>query len=476
MQIVPTTALACAAVLAILMLGPRRGLWAFFAVAPFGAAAAINLPAVGGASLVLGDAAALALLASVLARPGATSRIAGTVRPFQPGFALLALLAFAVFATFLFPRLFAGQTEVFGIARLDGRLGIVARPLGPSSGNVTQLFRLALGAAVFLALATAFRREPDPRAVTTALAAGATVHLGLGALDLATHTAGLPDALDPIRSANYAMAADQMMAGIKRMVGGFPEASAFGYHTMGLFGFWVQYWFDGGRLRRSSWLALGLLMVLILSTSTSAYVASGLFALAFLAANASRVFRRAVGLRVAGILGALAVLVPLLATALVLAYQLSPEAAAYFDRVLFDKLGSDSGVERMSWNAQAFRNFLDTWAIGAGLGSVRASNWLLANLASLGLVGTLAFVAFVVSVLRCAPPETRGETAIVARALKAGCIALLLRALVVKSTPNLELSFFAMAGLLVGLSRGARLRASLPSAGTAAGRALPGGA
>jgi hypothetical protein len=48
-------------------------------------------------------------------------------------------------------------------------------------------------------------------------------------------------------------------------------------------------------------------------------------------------------------------------------------------------------------------------------------------------------------------PEQR-EEAVVVRALKMGCLALFARALVTKSTPNLELSFFAMAGIVAGLS------------------------
>ena len=458
MEIVPTTAIALAAVLAIARLGPQRGLWAFLAVTPLGAAAAFNLPALGGASVLVADMAALALLAVVILRPGGIGRLLATVQPPRPGFLLTVLIAFAVFATLFFPRLFAHQTEVFGIARIAGEGRIVIRPLQPTTGNVTQLLRLGLGAAVFLALATAFRRAPEPRAAVTALAVAAWVHVGLGFLDLATFTVGVPELLEPIRTANYAMAVNHVMVGLKRMVGGFPEASAFGYYTMGLMGFWAQYWFDRGRLRAAPWILAALVLVLILSTSTSAYVGAALFLLLFLALNWQRFARREVGPRVAAILGGLVVALPVTATSLVMAYQLSPEVAAYLDRILLDKLGSDSGVERMSWNVQAFRNFLDTWTVGAGLGSVRASNWLLANLASLGVVGTLLYAAFLVSVLRAAPPRREGEAAIVVRALRAGCVALIARALVTKPTPDLDLLFFTLAGLAVGLSRGAELR------------------
>lgn len=457
MQIVPTTVIALLAILAIIRLGPCRGLWVFFALTPLGAAAAFNLPAFGGASIVLADAAALTLFGALLLQKGAIGRLLATMRPPSPGFYLIALFSFAVFATLVFPRLFAGTIEVFGIARVEGVVGIVSRPLQPTTGNLTQLFRFSLGVMACLALATVFRRTPDPSMVVKAMAINAGVHVTLGILEVTTFNLGIAHVFDIIRTANYAMATNQVMAGLKRMIGGFPEASAFGYHTMGILGFWLQYWFDRGQFRYASWILLATLAVLILSTSTGAYVAAFLLFCIFVIVNSGRVLSRKVNFRVAAIMGGLVVLIPILLISLVLAYQLMPPVSEYFDRMLFDKLSSDSGMERMSWNIQAFRNFMDTWMIGAGLGSVRASNWLLASLASLGLIGTLLFLAFITSVFRCSVPDQRSETAIVLRALKMGCVGLLARAMITKATPNLELSFFAMAGLIAGLSASAYL-------------------
>ena len=52
--------------LGLMFKGPYRGLWIFFAVTPLGAAAAFNLPALGGASILISDLAALTLLGLVL--------------------------------------------------------------------------------------------------------------------------------------------------------------------------------------------------------------------------------------------------------------------------------------------------------------------------------------------------------------------------------------------------------------------------
>lgn len=457
MQFVSTSTIALLTALMILRFGPVRGLWLFFATLPVVSAAALNLPALGGASITVADAAAAALCLAMLAKKGSLGALLATIRPPSPGFLLLVLFVFVTFSALYFPRFFEGQTEVFSLARVEGRIGIVSRPLKPSSGNTTQYLRIVIGVAVFLVLATTFRRQPDPSAVVKAMTAAVIVHVTFGFVDVITFNLGIAHVLDFFRTSNYAMATNQIMFGVKRMVGGFPEASAFGYMTLGLFGFWLQYWSHGGRAWYSGWVVFAVFAVLLLSTSSSAYVATFAFLILFTLFNSRQIISRQMDVRLAYILIGAVVAAPLTITGIVLAYETLPGFTAFLDRVIFDKLQSDSGLERMSWNIQAFRNFLDTWMIGAGLGSVRASNWLLATLASLGLLGTLFFAVFLAAVFRTRCPDPQSETGKVVDALKMGCLALLLRAMVVKATPNLELLFFAMAGLIVGLSAGAYL-------------------
>lgn len=458
MEPVSTTIIAILAAALILRLGTVKGLWVFFAVLPLGASAAVNLPALGGASIVLADAAAAALCLSFVMERRSISASISTLRPPSSGFFLILLFAYATFATIYFPRLFAGSIEVFGLARIDGEVGIVSRPLRPSSGNITQFLRFSIGVIVFLVIATAIRRNPDTRAVLKAMTAVTVIHIAFGFLDVTSFRLGFAQLLDFFRTANYAMATNQFLGGLKRMVGGFPEASAFGYLTIGLFGFWLQYWTARGRARIAAWLVLAILVTLILSASTSAYAAGFIFLLCFGASNAGQFLRQEVDVRLFSIAIYMAVSTVIVGTALVVAYQTIPDIQSFFDRLIFNKLQSHSGQERMSWNGQAFRNYLDTGTLGAGLGSVRASNWFLACLASLGTFGTLLFLLFVGSVFRNRYTGDDTETAIVFGALKMACLALLIRALIVKATPNLELSFFAMSGVLVGLAASAQVR------------------
>lgn len=453
MQIVPSTFLALLAVLLLATRGTSRARAVFMALTPLGAAAAFNLPALGGASILVVDIAALTLFALVVLTPGGLARLAGTMRPGQPGFYLLLLGLFSVVAALMFPRLFEGQTEVFGVGRSDNNRGIVLVTLRPTNGNFTQLFRMLLSVCTFLALATITVRRPDPGPVLGAMALATGVHVALGWADVLSAAVGLAALLEPIRTANYAILADHRMAGIKRMIGGFPEASSFGYYTLGLFGFWLQYWVLR-RSRLAAWCLLFSALALLRSTSSSAYVAAAVFGVTFLGLAVARGRLTAIPRRSAGLLTGSLVAAWLVGLAVFGAYQLVEPVTAFLDRALFEKLETDSGVERMSWNAQAFQNFVDTMLMGAGLGSMRASNWLLACLGSIGLIGTGIFLMFLVSLARAPARTGLGERDALIRSFKAGMLALFLSAMLTTPTPDLGLFFFAMAGFMAGLSRG----------------------
>lgn len=462
MQIVPSSFIALAAIAVLLMQGPRRGFWAFLALTPLGAAAAFNLPAVGGASIIVMQLAVLALLALIVSSDGGIDRFAGSLRPGQPGFWMGLLLIYGTLSALVGPRLFEGMTDVFSIARSETVRGIIEVPLRATKGNLTQLFTLTLGGLTFLACATLFRSVPDRATVLSALAVATGVNIALGWIDVASHAVGMPWLLDPIHTANYAILDTHRMIGLKRMIGGFAEASSFGAYSLGLFAFWLQLWLGGRVSVRARWLLVLSLIAVLRSTSSGAYVGLTIYLLltaGWLVAGHLRASmpRRLLGLALAAVAG-----LWLAAVLIFAAYHFSDPFNAFLDRALFDKLETSSGVERMSWNAQALRNFADTWGIGAGLGSVRASNWLLATLGSLGLPGTAIYVALLVSIFRTGRGVRDPQTLALIRALKAACLALFLTDLLTASTPNLGLFFFALAGTATGLARGAVLGNDVP--------------
>jgi len=455
LQFVPSTPIAFVAIVLLLVLGARRGAWVFFALLPFGAAAAFNLPALGGASIIVADLAAVAMFVILILTPGAGSSLIGSVRPWQPGFFLTLVIVVSAFSAIFAPRFFAGLTEVFSIARDESRDTIVRNPLGPSAGNITQLFRLMLGYLVFIGLATAFRRAAEAGSLVVAMIVATSVHFAMGWIDVLTYAAGLDNLLEFIRTANYTIRVTDTMAGLKRMIGGFPEASSFGFFSLGLFGFWLQYWLSMHRSRAAPWMLAMASIAVLRSTSSSAYLSLVVFLIGFAIFNFFRFLRpeaerRSVAVTVAG-----ALLLWFAAVGATASYQMVEPVTAFFDDILFDKMESDSGVERMSWNTQALTNFRDTWGLGAGLGSVRASNWLIACLGSIGALGTALFVAFLTAFL-LSPPGPAGDARHGSiRGAKAGVFAMLSSAVLTHSTPDLGLFIFALAGAATGLSRAA---------------------
>ena len=461
MQIVASSVLALVVILALLVRGPFRGLALFFAVTPLAAAAAINLPAVGGASILVSDLVALTMFGLVAVHRHGLALMAGTMRVGQPGFWMLLLLAYSTIATLMFPSVFAGQTYVFSLSRDANDAGIISIPLRPTSGNLTQLFRLGLGVAIFYATATVFRVRPDGKTVLMGLVVATSVNAALGWLDVLTFAVGLEALLEPIRSANYAILYDHRMAGLKRMIGGFPEASSFGYFSLGLFAFWFQYWLDTPRSRLVVLMLVITAVAVLRSTSSASYVALVVYLATVGLMWGARTLRVRTAQRSLSIaIGALLV-VWLAALALFSTYQFVGAVEAFLDRALFDKLDGASGIERLSWNAQAMQNFLDTGMMGAGLGSVRASSWLMATLASLGLIGSGLFALFLASVLWPVPAAYGDDPRMqIVRALQSACIALLISACLTGATPDLGVFFFAFCGLAAGLRRGVILEAT----------------
>ncbi len=124
--------------------------------------------------------------------------------------------------------------------------------------------------------------------------------------------------------------------------------------------------------------------------------------------------------------------------------------------LLFDKASSQSGIERASWNAAALKNFFDTYGFGAGLGSVRASSFLVAVPANLGLPGVIFFGAFFWQALARAGRDG-GPEADLRVAARNGCLGLLLAAAVSGALVDLGLQFYFLAGLAsTGVARVAR--------------------
>jgi len=426
---------------------PRR-LVVLFAAFPFGASAVVTLPSLGGASILVPNLLAVAILLVYFTQKDALGRLLAQMQPWKPGFFLAVLIAVAMLLTTITPNLFAGTVNVFNaVSDASGQRQIQYLPLRLSATNVTQSLYLLQSALVFFVVAAVLRRYQEPQTAVRAIEVATIVNLLIVAVDSGTHAAGWGNLFSWLRSANYSILDHATLSGVRRVVGAFSEASSFGYFTSGLFGFWVMYWIYGGQRKFSLVYIIALMFALIFSTSTSAYAAMGGLLLIVVAQGVRGLFAAQVSPRQLTLLALGSLLLPLSVLGTILALDAIPWFYSFIDQIVFSKLDSQSGVERGSWNREALNVFWSTWWLGAGLGSVRASSFVVSTLATIGLPGALLMFAFLYSLFTQKTPSSGPERAIVSGA-KTGCIVMILHASVVASSPDLGLLFFSLAAIL----------------------------
>ncbi len=191
---------------------------------------------------------------------------------------LLAMFGlYMVVTAFLFPRIFAGSVELYALNAADN-LSL----LSPSSANITQSIYMLVSIGMTFVFAYRGQNLKFRNDFLYASFFGATILLASGIIDMLLGGAGREGLLIPFHNATYHLLDTVEVAGQKRVVGFMPEASIFGAACCANLSFLVF-----NRQAYSGWLrkfgvpvvALGLLIMIYLSTSSSAYI--GLAVLAF---------------------------------------------------------------------------------------------------------------------------------------------------------------------------------------------------
>jgi hypothetical protein len=410
-----------------------------------GAAAASILEALGGASLPPAHLLLGFLTVRLLSDKIILRNIEGGFAFGRPGFWLLLTVIYSVATAVIFPRLFAGQTVVVPV-RAESAYVIA---LAPSTANLTQSIYF-IGDFVCFTVLSGYAASPEGRRVLgNAALSFAALNLVFAALDLTTYFTGTTELLSFIRNGTYGLLNDTEVAGFKRIVGSFTEASSFGGMTLGCFAFTGRLWLLGIRPRLTSILTSLAFAALIFSTSTTAYVGLSVF----LAFSYLEMFSRLLRGPITSQMAIFIFVIPVVAAIIVLAILFSDAYSEYLrsllDTFVLKKMSTDSGIERSSWNRQAMQNFFDTFGFGAGNGSLRSSSFPVAVLANLGMVGAVLFGLFLVMVF-----FSSGKGRAVDRlddayrqAAKSACFAWLITATVSGALVDLGLVFFAFAAL-----------------------------
>jgi hypothetical protein len=418
----------------------------------FGAAAAIELPALGGAMILPAVMFLPFLIGHAIAQRGMADCLKPLVYP-NAGFWLLVTAVLGVASAALLPRLFAGDVLIRTVDR-TGLFGIDYKlmPLGPVSTNLTQS-AYALGSVGVFAATNALLSSPGR------LAKFKSAVLLLAVLDCiaATYNAaelygGAPKLLTYLRGTGFVIFDGGDLGGLVRISGTFAEASAFSSFTLPLFAFCATLWLHGVDSKKTGAMALALLGFLLISTSGTAYVSlaaylltAGALAAGFLLFD-RKIPRPGALLSIAGIVIVATCLVVLLRPGLI------DRVVDFFDATVLSKSQSSSGVDRGSSNTQAWSNFVDTHGIGVGLGSARASSFVLVLLSNLGVVGTLCYLAFLRAVMFGRSDASTSSDGAVVLAARQAVLANLICASVSGTVFDLGVMFYAFAAAACAVS------------------------
>lgn len=444
-----------------LMLGYRATTIAFVTVTVMGSAAAILI---GSANIQPAHFfIILVALSTLLWRRMAVDAL-NALRVPEPGFWLLCLVLYGVASSYVLPRLLAGTSLIIPLGaseHLGNGEGLVL--LGPISSNTTQSIYLVGDLVCFAMTVGIGSHRGGFEALATGLIGYAAANIFFAVLDVGTSATGTQELLQFMRNAQYTFHDEESVDDMRRIIGSWPEASAFAGTSLGALGFTGTMWLCGRRTVLTGTLALLTLAFVILSTSSTGLVGSVLVLILLYATALRRC-----GLGEEGRTSATAAVfgppvLVIVVLMLLVDSGVAVRAYDYIDTLILSKSATSSGAQRSSWNAYAWQNFLDSYGLGVGLGTNRTSSFLLAVLSNIGLPGAIFYALFAISALGRQRGASRSLPADIRLAARNGCFSLLGASLIAGATVDQGLLFYILAGLACAEPEWARARSVQPA-------------
>jgi hypothetical protein len=386
----------------------RRGMFALFGLvlgcSLFGGSAALFLPALGGSSIPPNLLALAFLLVRVIRQPGVEAYGRSAVRS---NLLLIIFCAYSALGAFVLPRLFNGAMQVYPMRPPGGGYLFYTEPLRPTGQNITtSVYMIATFLAAFASGAVA-RLAGAPTKAAKLFANLTIAHCALGVLVVLLTAAKLTLILDLVRNANYGQLSQQAGAFV-RISGFFPEASGFASFGGPLLVLMAECWIRDIDARRTGFAALLMAVLMMLSTSSSAYVCLAVYGVLF--ALRVLLLPSTVGPRKVLAVAAVAFTALLAALSMAAAF---PDLFADFIDVVKDmtvgKAETSSGRQRAFWAQQGITAFGVSHGLGIGPGSFRSSSLITAILGATGVIGVASFVGYMLAVLKPLNQSTYGK-------------------------------------------------------------------
>jgi hypothetical protein len=388
---------------------------------------------------------AFLLMATLLHRHETNSAIYALKFP-EPAFWLLCMVLYGLITGLAMPRLLSGSMPIIPLGTSEYAETGYTVPLSPVSGNLTQGIYLVGDLVCFTLTVAIGSTQAGFASIAAGLVAFAIGNVVFAFIDLGTYLTSTQWLLEFIRNASYSMHVDENVAGLKRIVGSFTEASAFAGATLGALGFTGTLWLCGRQSRLMGMLSLVSLVLVVLSTSSTGVAGTPplLFILYITALRRSGVdFRSPV--RAIFLLCAPLIIV-IVGLAIELDDDLSKPIRDYLDIVIFSKSSSGSAIERGMWNTFALDNFLGSYGLGVGLGTVRTSSFPVALLSNVGIPGTIFYLLFAASVFLQRRGPSGTYVADIRLAARNSCLSMMIGGMLIGTTVDQGLLFFVLAG------------------------------
>ena len=370
-----------------------------------------------------------------------------TLRPPSPAFWLALFVAYGVFAGYFAPRLLANATAIIPIGTSASPNSDGTVPLGPVSGNFTQAIYLIADLMTFILIVSIASTLEGTRNVAIGLMVFSGANVAFGILEMMSPGTPLVDMFAYIHNAPYAILSDAMVAGMRRVIGSWTEASAFASATLTAAGFSGTMWVCG-RYSKINGILFLLSCIMTVRSTSSGGIAGLPVCLGIVYATS---FFRAGGISGTRASGAVVLLAPvtliLCAFFLALDQELYKRLYDYIDLTVLTKSTSQSGIERGAWNQYGILNFFDSYGLGVGLGTSRTSSLAITLLSNVGVPGIVFFILFLSTAILFSRGVPRTETTDIGIAARNGCLCLIVSALISGTTIDLGLHFFILAGL-----------------------------
>ncbi len=295
---------------------------------------------------------------------------------------LFCFVLIGIAGAIILPRILQNGVDV--LSPRDGLDSGLTSRLKPNGGNYIQSFYLVCIFSLFFILRRLLQDGKILKeTLISGLVAGTALAVALGFYQVGGFYLNLPWP-DSIINSNIGVTQldNQTALGVKRMSSTFIEPSIMAMHFLGMFGLL----FLG---QQNKVLGVAVLMALLVSTSSTAYFGLialiGIWLITSVAAERKETF------------SALVVLV--VCTLLALSADYVFLDGRLTQKLILEKFSGHSGEARLNADHLAFSALIDSFGLGTGVGSARASSLPASLAATVGIPGLIFFVAFLATIL-----------------------------------------------------------------------------